>query len=222
MRHTKLRVSRNTSRAIERRTRYRRLAHRRRSLRKGPSSQISFSGWRVVAFALIPQTCSMWHTSCDSPLHQLKEPVMDFVSPTFECLSAPCQNPECDGTETRLPLAIPDDIETNRINSPTASQPLLVLCTRCWKVSRWTSRDDLEPAIYPQSEREGDSVFRVIEFLCAVEGCISPLRICVRSSGVLPVRLLIEPARQYAKEAGDRCFAGHFLSGRHGVLIPME
>jgi len=132
---------------------------------------------------------------------------MDLVSATFECLSAPCQNPECEDAETRLPLAIPDDIETNRINSPTASEPLLVLCTRCWKVSRWMSRDDLDLAKYPQSAREGDSAFRIIEFLCAVEGCVSPLRICIRSSKALPAKLLIDPAWQYAKEAGSRCFA---------------
>jgi hypothetical protein len=147
---------------------------------------------------------------------------MDAVSSTFECLSAPCLNRECDGAETRLPLAIPDDIETNRINSPTAFEPLLVLCTRCWKVSRWTSRDDLEPARYPQSEREAGTVFRIIQFLCAVEGCVSPLRICVRSSKALPEKLLIEPARQYAKEAGNSCFAGDTLSGKTGVLLPME
>ena len=147
---------------------------------------------------------------------------MNFVSPTFESLSAPCQNPECDGADTRLPLAIPDDIETNRINSPTESEPLLVLCTRCWKTSKWTSRDDLEPKKYPQCEREKDSLFQVVEFLCGVEGCVSPLRICMRTGKTLPTNARLEPSRQYAKEAGDICFAGHSLTGKHRELLPME
>jgi hypothetical protein len=147
---------------------------------------------------------------------------MDSVSPTFQSLSVLCQNPECDRARTRLPLAIPEDIETNRINSPTVFQPLLVLCTHCRKVSKYTSPNDLEPAIYPQSEREAGTVFYVFEFLCSVAGCVSPLRICVRPCKTLPIRLLLEPAQQYAKEAGSKCFDSHSLSGEHSVLVPME
>jgi len=141
---------------------------------------------------------------------------MDSVSSTFECNCVPCLSPECDGARTRLPLPIFEDIETNRINSPTESEPLLVLCIRCGKVSKWKSKDELELREFPQSVREAGTDFRVIEFLCAVEDCVSPLRICVRCDKTLPTNALLEPAWQYAKEVAEsRCFAGHRLTGRH-------
>jgi hypothetical protein len=140
---------------------------------------------------------------------------MNFLSPTFECNCVPCLSPECDGAKTRLPLPIPEDIETNRINSPTEFEPLLVLCTRCGKVSKRTSRDELESQEFPQSVREGGTLFHVIEFLCDVEGCVSPLRICARTSAPYTSRHLLEVAKQYAMGDDSKCFCGHTLTGRH-------
>ena len=140
---------------------------------------------------------------------------MDAVSSTFECLSAPCLSPECDGARTRLPLPIPEDIETNRINSPTESEPLLVLCTQCEKVSKWTSKGELEPQRFPQSDREARTEFRVIEFLCDVEGCVSPLRICARISAPYTSKRLLEATRRYAMGSDSTCFGGHTLTGKH-------
>lgn len=140
---------------------------------------------------------------------------MVFVIPTFECNCVPCLSSECDGARTRLPLPIPEDIETNRINSPTELEPLLVLCIRCEKVSKWTSTDELEVWEFPQSVRETGTEFRVIEFLCVVEGCASPLRICARCDKTLPSKPVLEAARWYAMEAGATCFGGHSLTGKH-------
>jgi hypothetical protein len=140
---------------------------------------------------------------------------MSSPSPTFECNCVPCLSHECDGARTRLPLPIPEDIETNRINSPTESEPLLVLCIRCGKVSKWTSKDDLELRRFPQSDREAGTVFLVIEFLCVVVGCVSPLRICVRTSAACSASLVLEAAKRYATEADSTCFGGHTLTGRH-------
>ena len=148
---------------------------------------------------------------------------MDSVSSTFECNCVSCLSLECDGARTRLPLPIPEDIETNRINSPTELEPLLVLCIRCEKVSKWTSKDELELREFPQSAREAGTEFRVIEFLCAVEGCVSPLRICVRCDKTLPAKPVLEAARRYTTEAGSTCFDGHALTGRHKPpMILME
>jgi len=148
---------------------------------------------------------------------------MNSANPTFECNCVPCLNPECDGARTRLPLPIPEDIETNRINSPTESEPLLVLCTRCGKVSKLTSKDDLELRRFPQSDREAKSVFLVFEFLCDVEGCVSPLRICTRSSASCSATRLLEAAKRYTKEADSTCFGGHTLTGKHNPpMILME
>lgn len=147
---------------------------------------------------------------------------MNFVNPTFECNCVPCLSSECDGTRTRLPLPIPEDIETNRINSPTESEPLLVLCTRCGKVSKWTSKDELELRPFLQSDREAGTEFHVIEFLCDVEGCVSPLRISMRCDKALFAARALEAAKEYAAKEETKCFGGHGLTGRYKVLFPWE
>ena len=130
----------------------------------------------------------------------------------FKCSFVTCLNPKCDGRTTRLPRPNPQDTETSPINSPTASEPLLVLCSRCGTVSRYVRKEDLETGVFPDAALSEDTPFYLAEIVCDTENCGPPIRMCTRFYAGLPTEYLVERAMKYAGGADARCPKGHPLS----------
>jgi len=135
--------------------------------------------------------------------------------PLFECTFVQCKqkNPRgkvC-GHRTRLPLPNPLDIETHLINSPTEAAPLIVLCNRCWKVSRYI-REDFEKAIFPASALSGYTPFYLVEIVCGEIGCGLPTRVYTRGTLALTEHLALSYVMKALGGLEALCPVGHPLA----------
>lgn len=129
--------------------------------------------------------------------------------PIFRARFVWCKHKPCDG-KTRLPLSNPLDIETRRINTPTETEPLTVLCPKCWKISEYLL-EDFEEAVYPAGEASEGIPLYMIEVACDSPSCETRIRIYVRVYGILPKEQGIERALAALKGVLPECPDGHRL-----------
>jgi hypothetical protein len=114
---------------------------------------------------------------------------------TFSSHYVGCQTKDCTGN-TRLPLPNPLEKETSLISSPTVSEPLLVLCNRCWKVSRY-SKADFQEGRFPESAISAHNRIYLIQIECGAENCGALTKIYIR-----------DPARIQEPFATDKAMEG--------------
>jgi hypothetical protein len=140
---------------------------------------------------------------------------------TFAAHFVRCKHSPCDGS-TRLPKPNPLDTESSLINSPTVSQPLLILCTHCWKLSRY-SKADFQEGWYPDIALSADTPIYLAEIVCGEKSCGLPTKVYMRDNAALQQHAQIAIANVIHVLGDDKtkCPAGHSLSGAQGTLRPI-
>jgi len=129
-----------------------------------------------------------------------------FDSPSVRCKQKGCE------VVNRLPVPNHLDQETIRINAPTASEPLRILCKDCWRLSTYSGPQEISTQPFPDIALSGETPIYLIEFVCGESGCGLPIRVYKRDTRVLPENVAIYHARAALGGLDAKCPAGHFLS----------
>ena len=94
---------------------------------------------------------------------------------TFCCKFVKCKHHDKENNfpregQTRLPRPILSQIRTHQLNSPTAAEPLLILCNDCKQISSYVA-DELDSMPFADIELSGDTPFYMVEIPCENESC---------------------------------------------------
>ena len=130
--------------------------------------------------------------------------------PSVRCKNQ-TQNGRC-SRPTRLPLPMAEPPELAQINSPSETQPLLVLCDQCWQITRYTSPDDLEPMPLPKSATDTMRPLFCIDIECGELNCGLHTTIFLRTSALLSDKHAIGYTIEALGGLDARCSKGHLLN----------